>query len=479
MNLFCLFNLVSLGDDLAKHDNTVAVEERNTGETLTGLEGVDDEGLARCVDNLGHLVGLEGVGVLGLLATSLLADLPLEGGDTAGGAAATDETDGGVADLDLTGDIQNLDLGGEVLAILQGGVLLVDHDVTSLGHVLLDQTLDVKTDVVTGNSLVMLLVMHLDGKDLTGARVGGGVGGQEDNFGFLLDDTLLDTAGQDITDTLNLVDTGDGHAHLGVAVTDGETGHVIQHIQQSLDVDLLGGLVFLDALDVHTLPPAHVLGLLDQVVTSPAGDGHDGDGFLDEVLLPADLGKHVLHLVGDLGVTFLGVLGDIAIHLVDANGKLLHTQQIQQTGVLTGLALDLTGLVVTLLDGGNEVAISGNHQQSDIGLGGAGNHVLDKITMAGGIDDGVVPLLGEELLGGASNGDTTLTLLLLAIHKERKGERGFTETVGLILELLHGTLIDTAELEDQMTSGGGLAGVDVTADHDGHMGFTFGSHDCC
>ncbi len=39
-------------DDLAKHDNTVAIEERNTGETLAVLEGVNDEGVERDIADL-------------------------------------------------------------------------------------------------------------------------------------------------------------------------------------------------------------------------------------------------------------------------------------------------------------------------------------------------------------------------------------------------------------------------------------------
>ena len=410
------------------------------------------------------------MGILSLLATGLLAHLPVELGNLAGGAAATDETDGGVADLDLTGDIEDLHLGGEVSDVLQGGVLLVDHDITGTGHVLLVKILDVHADVVTGLGLVDTLVMHLDGKDLTGAGVGGSVGGHEDAFFVGLDDTLLDATGQDITDTLDLVDTRDGETHGLVGVTLRGAGPLVEDIEESVDVDLLARD---DLGDVHTVPPAHVGGLLDEVITAPSGDRDDGNGVGDVVLLPADLLKHVAHLIANFDVAVLLVAGGIAIHLVNTDGELLDTEQVNETGVLAGLTLDLTGLVVTTLDGGDEVTIGGNHQTGNIGLGSAGNHVLNEITMAGGINDGVVPVLGEELLGGAGDGHTTLTLLLLAIHKESEGERTLTETVGLGPELFHLTSIDTAELEDQMTGGGGLAGVDMTADNEGQMLLTF------
>jgi hypothetical protein len=50
-----------------------------------------------------------------------------------------------------------------------------------------------------------------------------------------------------------------------------------------VDVQLL-----LSDHDVNTLPPAHVGGFLDQVVTHPSRDRENGDRLLNEVLLPAD-----------------------------------------------------------------------------------------------------------------------------------------------------------------------------------------------
>ncbi len=96
--------------------------------------------------------------------------------------------------------------------------------------------------------------------------------------------------------------------------------------------------------------------------------------------------------------------------------------------------------------------------------------------MAWGIDDGVVPRGSEKLLGGAGDGHTTLTLLLLPIHVECKGERRFAETVGLFLELLQLTLGDATKLENQATSGGRLARVDMAADDDGQMLLAVGCH---
>jgi hypothetical protein len=81
--------------------------------------------------------------------------------------------------------------------------------------------------------------------------------------------------------------------------------------------------------------------------------------------------------------------------------------------------------------------------------------------VTGGINDGVVPLVGEELLGGAGNGHTTLALLLLPVHVEGKGEGLLAQGSSLLLELLQLTLRDTTQLKEQAASCGGLAGIDM------------------
>mmetsp|Transcript_45250 Transcript_45250/g.75478 ORF Transcript_45250/g.75478 Transcript_45250/m.75478 type:complete len:492 (+) Transcript_45250:209-1684(+) len=456
------------GGHLAKHDRGVTVKEGDAGETFAVLEGVDHEGLLGSEHDLGDLVGLEGVGCLHLLATGLLAHLPLDLGHAGCSAAATHEADGGVANLELAGDVQGLDLGGEVLHGLEGGVGLVDHHVTGVGHVQLVQTLNVHADVVAGGGSVHALVVHLHGEHLARAGVGDSVGGHEDDFLVGLDESLLNAASEHITDTLDLVDPGDGEAHRGVELALGLLDEEVEGVEQGVHVHRLLALE-----DIHTSPPAHVLRLLDQVVSLPAGDGEHGDGLLDEVLLPANLSEHRLHLVTDLLVTLLLVPSDIAVHLVNTDQELLDTQQVDQARVLAGLALHLTSLVVTLLDGGGEVSVGGNHEEGDVRLGGTGDHVLDEIAMSGGVNDGVMPTFRVELLGGAGDGHTTLALLLLPVHVEGESERRLAEGISLSLQLLDLTLGDTTELENQAPGGGRLTGVDVTADHNGQMVLDF------
>ena len=463
MNLFMLLSQSILRllsgdlDHLSKHNSGVSVEESNTGETLAVLERVHNQRLGGLEHNLSHLIGLEGVGVLHLLATSLLTDLPVDLGDTASRATATDETDGRVSSLDLTWDVEGLNLGSEVLDGLEGGIRLEDHDITGTGQVVLVKTLDIHADVVTRTSLVDTLVMHLDSEHLTSARVGKSVGRHEDDFLTGLDNTLLNTSSEHITNTLNLVGTGDRETHGGISLTLGHFDEVVEGIEEGVDVASLTLLVD----DVNTGPPGHVGRLGDQVITHPSGDGEDRDGLGDKVGLPANTGKHVPHLIADLSVTLLLVSSYIRVHLVDTDNELLNTEQVNETSVLTGLSLNLSSLVVTLLDGGGKVTVSGHHEEAHISLGGTGNHVLNEISVTGGINDGIVPVVCEELLGGARDGDTTLTLLLLAIHVESEGERLLAEGSGLFLQLLNLTLGDATKLENETTGGGGLAGIDM------------------
>merc|ERR1740115_346756 len=203
-----------------------------------------------------------------------------------------------------------------------------------------------------------------------------------------------------VTDTLDLVDTGDWHPHRSAGWPLWHTADLVEEIVKHFDHDFLAVI-----LDLNAIPPRHValaggIFWLQEIVTHPSGDGHEWHLLLNHVLLPADLDKHALHLVGDLVVPGLLVSCGVAVHLVAAADNLLHAQQVNKTRVLAGLALDLTGLMVALGNGGGEVTVAWHHDHGDISLGGTGNHVLDEISVTRSINDGVVPLLGEELLGG-------------------------------------------------------------------------------
>merc|ERR1719359_2263863 len=462
------FDLVHLLHDLPKHDHAIAVKESDAGETLAVLERVDHKRLLRGEVHLGHLVRLERVRVLHLLAARLLPDLPVHLRDAARRAPTADEANRGVANLDLTRDVEDLDLGIEVVARTKRRVLLVDHHVARPRHVLLVETLDVHADVVARARRVLALVVHLHREHLAAARVRGRVRREEADLLTRLHRALLHTSGNDVTDTLDLVDTRHRQTHGRVSRANRRAGHVVQAVVEAVDVELLNPALRLD-LDVLAAPPLHVVRLLQEVVAAPPRDRQDRRALEHEILLPANLLKHVDHLRRDLVVAVLLVPGRVAVHLVHADDQLLHAQQVDEARVLAGLALDLAGLVVAALDRRHEVTVSRHHDERNVGLSRTGDHVLDEVTVTRGIDDGVVPLLGEELLRRARDGHTTLALLLLAVHEESERKRTLAKALGLLLQLLELTLRETAKLEKKPAGGRRLAAVDVAADDDREM----------
>ena len=338
--------------------------------------------------------------------------------------------------------VEDDDLGEEAAAASGRVVLGVTANVATL-DVLDGQTLDGETDVVSGASLGHLLVVHLDGLALGGLAVrgeGDGVSG--------LEDTGLNAADGNSTDTLDLVHILEGKAErlVGRALR-GLDG--VEHVEEGeADVLLLVAVV-----------PVHLGGLLKKVVTSPAGD-RDELGLLVHVLLV----EEILDGVADLVEALLVELAQV--HLVQADNELLHTEGVSKGHVLLGGALNTpSGLELTLT--------GGDHEDRDVSLGGTGDHVLDEVTVAGGIDDGEVELGGLELPQGDVDGDTTFALTLQLVEHPRVLEGTLAEVLGLLLVGGDDTLVDTSALVDQVTGGGRLAGVDVADDHkvDVNLGF--------
>jgi len=146
-----------------------------------------------------------------------------------------------------------------------------------------------------------------------------------------------------------------------------------------------------------------------------------------------------------------------AVHLVDTNNELLDTQGVSEEGVLTGLAiLGDTSFKFTVA--------SSDDEDSTISLGSASDHVLDEISVAWGINDGDVVVLCLELPQSDVNGDTTLTLSLEFVQNPGILEGALAHLLGLLLELLNDTLVDTTAFVNEMASGSGLAGIDVSND---------------
>lgn len=93
----------------------------------------------------------------------------------------------------------------------------------------------------------------------------------------------------------------------------------------------------------------------------------------------------------------------------------------------------LTGLAI-LRDTSLELTSTGsNDENSAVSLGGTSDHVLDEVTVTGGVDDGDIVLRGLELPEGDVDGDTTLTLSLELVKDPGVLEGTLAELSGFLL----------------------------------------------
>jgi hypothetical protein len=400
-----LAGLVNLGDGLddTDSDSLTHVTDGETTKRRVVSEGLNAHGLGGNHLDDGSVTRLDelGVGLGGLTGTAI--DLLEELRELAGNVGSVAIEDWCVTGTDLTGVVEDDDLGVEGLSTLGGVVLGVTGNVATTD--LLDgDVLDVEADVVTGNTLDKLLVVHLDGLDFSGDTSGGE---GDDHTG--LDDTGLDTTDGNRANTANLVHILEGKAE-GLV---GRTGRGVDGIN-GLEEGLSGGLGL--GLLLPTLVPGAVGGVVDHVVAVEAGDGDEGN-----VLgVVADLLDEVGGLLDDLLETGLGPLG--GVHLVDGNDELLDTEGVGEQSVLTGLSvLGDTSLELT--------STGGNDENGAIGLGGTSDHVLDEITVTRGIWQGLAKARGTHKAGQhTDNGDVVLGSLELP---ERNVDGDTTLTLGL------------------------------------------------
>jgi len=427
-----LTGLLLAGDllDDTDSDGLAHITDSESTEGSVGGERLDNHGLLG--DKLNHsgVLGLDALGKLLSDGTGTLVNLCSDLGELAGNMASVAIEDGSVSVLDLSGMVEDDNLSDEHLGVSARVVLGVGGDVTSL-DVLDGEVLDVEANVITGVGGVDHLVMHLDGLDLSG-----GVHGSESDDHTGLDGAGLDTTDGHCADTANLVDILEGKSEGLVAGSLGGSESVKGGEEGGAGV------------------PWHVVGSLDHVVTNPTGDGDEGD--VGDVV--ADLLEVEGKLSLDLVVSALSVVDGGVVHLVHGDDHLLDTHSLGEKSVLSGLSvLGETSLEAT--------DIGSDHEDSSISLGGTSDHVLDEISVTWGIDDGEDSLVGLEFPEGDIDGDTTLALSLQLIENPSVLERSLTGLGGLLLELLDGSLINTTALVDQVTGGGGFAGIDM-ADND-------------
>jgi len=402
---------------------------------------LDTHGLGRNELSNASITGLDKLGAVFDRFTSSPINLLDELGELAGNVGSVTIEDGCVTSANLTGVVEDDDLGVEGSSLLSGVVLGVGGDVAT-ADILDGDVLDVEADVVTRVALLELLVMHFDGLDFSGNV---GRGESDDHAG--LNDTSLNTTDGHCANTTDLVDVLERETEGLVGGSDGGLDG-INGVEEGLSLnDTSLGLLG------PAFVPWHVGGLLQHVVAVPAGDGNEGDG----LGVVADLLDEGRGFLDDFVETVLAPLG--GIHLVDGDDELTDTEGKGKESMLAGLSiLGDTSLKFT--------STTGDDEDGTISLGGTSDHVFDEVTMSWGINNGNHELGGFELPEGDIDGDTTLTLSLQLVENPGVLERTLSEFGGFLLELLDGTLIDTTALVDQMSSGGGLSGIDVADDDD-------------
>ena len=158
---------------------------------------------------------------------------------------------------------------------------------------------------------------------------------------------------------------------------------------------------------------SHSLGrLLQHVVTVPARDGDKGNRFG----VVTDLLDEVGSLLDDFVESVLGPLA--SVHLVASNNELPDTEGEGEESVLSGL----TVLGNTSLELSNT---GGNDENGTVGLGGTGDHVLDKVSVTRSVNDRDLVSGGLEFPKSNVDGDTTLTLGLEFVKNPGVFERGY------------------------------------------------------
>lgn len=188
------------GLDDTDSDGLLHVSHGESSEGRILSESLAAHGLGGLEDDEGRVSVLDELGLLLSSLTGSAVDLGLDFVELAGDVGSVAIEDGGVSVFDLSGVVHDDNLSEEGLDFSGGVRLGVTADIASL-DVLDGKTLDVESDVVSGNGLGDGFVMHLNGLDFS-LNVGGGEG----DLHAGLEDTGLDSADGDSSNTSDLVD---------------------------------------------------------------------------------------------------------------------------------------------------------------------------------------------------------------------------------------------------------------------------------
>lgn len=289
----------------------------------------------------------------------------------------------------------------------------------SAADVVLCDTTDVETNVVSRNCLWEFFVVHFDGLNFTG-----NVCRHEGDLLTLLEDTSLDTSYWDSSNTRD-----------GVNVLDRKSeGLVSRHVRLLEVVEC--------CKESGSLVPWGVCGCFLDVVADECGNWDERSlGWL-ETNGHDELGHLFLCFVELL----FGVLN--SVHLVDCDDDLVDTESLGKEDVLFGLL--------------HWAFSSGNDDDCCISLGCTSDHVLNEVTVTWTVYDGKIVLRSFELLVCNIDSDTALTFLLEGVHYPCKLKRALTLGFCFFLVGIKNVLCNDTGLEKDTTDSRGLTVVNVT-----------------
>jgi hypothetical protein len=248
------------GDGLTHVTDSETAERRVVSERLDahrlGGDELDDSGIA----------GLDELRVVLNRLAGTAVDLLEHLGELASNVGSVAVQDRSVASTDLAGVVEDDNLGGKGSSTCRRVVLGITSHVAATDFLDRD-VLHVEANVVARHTLDELLVVHLDGLDFSGDH-----GGSECDDHTGLEDTSLDTADGNSSNTADLV-------HVLQGKTEGLVGRTLGGLDgvNSLEEGLPAGLgaTLGDWVLLPALVPWAILGGLQHVVAVESGDGNE------------------------------------------------------------------------------------------------------------------------------------------------------------------------------------------------------------
>jgi hypothetical protein len=230
----------------------------------------------------------------------------------------------------------------------------------------------------------------------------GDVGWGKGNNHTSLDDTSFNTADGYSSNTTDFVDILERETEGFIGRSDGG----FNRIDGFKEGEALGRTSL--GLLGPSLEPGHVGRLLNHVVAVPSGDGDESNS----LGIISNLFEKVGSLLDDLLIAGFRPFG--RIHLIDRDDDLSDTKGVSKQSMLTGLSiLGNTSFKLTNTSGNddyNQTKFSNGHTNTAISLRSSRDHVLDEITMSGGVNDSDIELGSLKLPESDVDGDASLTL---------------------------------------------------------------------